>query len=349
MKQEISSETALQLRDNAKFQLQQIKSLESGIEYLNKVKAIEVWAKAEKIDAELQNIVSEQKIRTQRILGNLIKEGQQRGEIASKDSGGRGANQHAGMPDGNTSKTPKSSKSSKQKTAGASKKEPKTKPKTLEEVGLNAKQSHLFKKVAAIPEKKFESIIAEKKKSDDPKSSEITTMGVLKAAKGAHVSHNSGDSEWYTPEKYIESAKTVMGKIDLDPASSDIANKVIKAEKFYTIKNDGLTKSWTGCIWMNPPYAQPLISKFSEKLCEEIKNKKVEEAIVLVNNATETSWFQEMAKLSSAICFPKSRIKFWAPDKISAPLQGQAFLYFGKKLDEFKNEFKKFGVVLIHV
>jgi N6-adenosine-specific RNA methylase IME4 len=65
---------ALELRDNAKQQLAEIKTIESGVEYLNKVKAIEVWAKAEKKDAELQNLVAEQKLRTQRILGGLLKE-----------------------------------------------------------------------------------------------------------------------------------------------------------------------------------------------------------------------------------------------------------------------------------
>ena len=65
---------ALELRDNAKQQLAEIKTIESGVEYLNKVKAIEVWAKAEKKDAELQNLVAEQKLRTQRniLKGSLI-------------------------------------------------------------------------------------------------------------------------------------------------------------------------------------------------------------------------------------------------------------------------------------
>lgn len=64
---------ALQLRDNAKQQLAEIRTIETGVEYLNKVKAIETWAKAEKKDAELQNIIAEQKLRTQRILGGLLK------------------------------------------------------------------------------------------------------------------------------------------------------------------------------------------------------------------------------------------------------------------------------------
>lgn len=65
---------ALELRDNAKQQLQEIRTIETGVDYLNKVKAIETWAKAEKKDAELQNIIAEQKLRTQRILGRLLKE-----------------------------------------------------------------------------------------------------------------------------------------------------------------------------------------------------------------------------------------------------------------------------------
>ena len=75
---------ALELRDNAKQQLQEIKTIETGVDYLNKVKTIETWAKAEKKDAELQNIIAEQKLRTQRKLGDLIKEGQQKGEIQSQ-------------------------------------------------------------------------------------------------------------------------------------------------------------------------------------------------------------------------------------------------------------------------
>ena len=65
---------ALQLRDNAKQQLAEIRTIETGVEYLNKVKAIETWAKAEKKDAELQNIIAEQKLRTQRILGGLLQD-----------------------------------------------------------------------------------------------------------------------------------------------------------------------------------------------------------------------------------------------------------------------------------
>ena len=72
------------LRDNMKNELMQIKDIETGVDYLNKVKAIQVWAKAEKKDAELQNIIGEQKLRTQKTLGFLVQKGQDEGKIQSQ-------------------------------------------------------------------------------------------------------------------------------------------------------------------------------------------------------------------------------------------------------------------------
>ena len=133
-----------------------------------------------------------------------------------------------------------------------------------------------------------------------------------------------------------------MGVINLDPASNEIANKVVKAEKYYTADENGLEKTWNGNIWLNPPYSSDLIGKFADKLLSERKNYT--QAIVLVNNATETEWFNKIVSISSAVCFPKGRVKFYMPDgRIGAPLQGQAILYIGNNSDVFKTSFSVFG------
>lgn len=173
-------------------------------------------------------------------------------------------------------------------------------------------------------------------------SGENAKSVVLEVQKRPHVANNSGNNEWYTPAEYIEAARKAMGSIDTDPASNDIANKVVKAEKYYTIETNGLAHDWHGNVWMNPPYSSDLITKFIEKLKEQRGN--YEQAIILVNNATETQWFYEIVKIASAVCFPKSRVKFYMPDgKTGAPLQGQAVLYVGDNYEKFISAFGGIG------
>ena len=161
--------------------------------------------------------------------------------------------------------------------------------------------------------------------------------------KKAHVGHATGNNEWYTPAPLIEAARRVMGKIDLDPASSAVANEIVRATKFYTEEDDGLAQPWEGRVWMNPPYAQPFITQFCHRVAWFYERGEVTEAIVLINNASETAYFQALMAFTGAICFPRSRVRFWHPDKKSAPLQGQAIIYLGSQHEKFCEEFAEFG------
>ena len=167
-----------------------------------------------------------------------------------------------------------------------------------------------------------------------------TTIGEPSATKKPHVTNNSGDNEWYTPPEYIEAARTVMGSIDLDPASNDYANKTVKALRYFTEQTNGLEQEWFGNIWMNPPYSAGLVKLFANKFADSL----FDQAIILVNNATDTEWFKTFVSRASAIVFTTGRIKFRKFDgEKGVPLQGQAFIYCGDNAAKFLKVFGKYG------
>jgi len=186
--------------------------------------------------------------------------------------------------------------------------------------------------------------VFEEVKESMPNATMDDILEVAKERKHVHVSANSGENEWYTPREFISSAIEVMGTISLDPASSEIANRTVQAGTYYTKEDDGLKLKWFGKVWLNPPYEGKLIKEFSKKVLEQ----EFSEIIILVNNATETQWFQDIASISSAVCFPKKRIRFLDPDgNQGAPLQGQAIIYSGDNHEAFREEFNQYGFTAI--
>lgn len=158
----------------------------------------------------------------------------------------------------------------------------------------------------------------------------------------------TGENEWYTPIEFIEAARDVLGDFDLDPASSDAAQEDVRASRFFSIETNGLEQEWNGRVWLNPPYAQPAISHFAEKMVAEVQSGRVTSAIMLTHNYTDTAWFQRLANAATAICFTRGRVRFVSPSgELAAPTQGQAFFYFGSDLRGFSGRFRDVGFVAV--
>ena len=159
----------------------------------------------------------------------------------------------------------------------------------------------------------------------------------------------STENEWYTPEKYIEAARLVLGTIDLDPASCKKANKIVKAKSFYTADDDSIHQLWSGRLWLNPPYGR-LAGEFVGRLALEYEAGEVKAAIALVNaHCTDTDWFQPL--WNYALCFTDHRIDFdsGGREKQTSSTHGSVFAYLGSETKVFKAAFAEFGAVVRRV
>ncbi len=164
--------------------------------------------------------------------------------------------------------------------------------------------------------------------------------------KGVIRASTSGNDEWYTPAKYIDMVREVMGEIDLDPASCDFAQETIQAKTFYTEEEDGLAHSWRGRVWLNPPYSKGLIDQFVEKVCDEYAVGEMDQAIVITHNFTDTAWFHRLASSASAFCFTRGRVKFYTKEGVgNSPTSGHCFFYFGSDVNRFAEVFGSIGLV----
>ncbi len=158
--------------------------------------------------------------------------------------------------------------------------------------------------------------------------------------------------EWYTPPAYIEAARQVMAEIDLDPASCPAAQSWIKARRFFTAEDDGLSQNWLGRVWLNPPYNCKSSGRsnqqlWSQKLLTEHQSGRVSEAILLVSFKLGYNWFNQLFD-HHPLCLVRDRIRFIRSDGVPGGKAkvASAFFYFGPNLPAFRSVFEKFGLVV---
>jgi hypothetical protein len=180
------------------------------------------------------------------------------------------------------------------------------------------------------------------------KDGEVTMAGLMAYAKAGSL-NTSESPEWYTPERYVEAVRAVLGFIDLDPASSAAANKVVLAARFYSATDDGLAQPWHGRVFLNPPYgtsAPKGSTLFVPKLVAEYESGRTTAAVVLTSaHGTDTEWFRLLWDYT--LCFTDHRLAFWNEDGQSAgPTFGSAFTYLGPNPDAFAAVFSRFGAIV---
>lgn len=170
----------------------------------------------------------------------------------------------------------------------------------------------------------------------------------IPAAMPISLQNDYDGDEWYTPAEYIEAARNVLGEIDLDPATCESAQEVVKAKSYFTKADNSLRNDcpWLGRIWLNPPYSMPLIKEFVSKLINQYETGNIESAIIITNNSSDTGWFHDLLQ-RYPVCFTRGRVSFWRPNHEDfGTRQGQTLFYLGDNLELFHKEFARFGRIV---
>jgi len=164
----------------------------------------------------------------------------------------------------------------------------------------------------------------------------------------------NGGIEYYTPAHVIERVRAALGgHIELDVASSPIANLTVQADRYFTKHRSALDSDadWTcETLFVNPPYRTALIRPFGERLVDEIAAGRVKSAIWLAAATTDTAISQLMLSKASRVCFWRGRIAFWNADKeewARSNGYGSMFLALGDvDIGLFDRCFQPMGVLL---
>lgn len=158
----------------------------------------------------------------------------------------------------------------------------------------------------------------------------------------------TGEVDYYTPELYVESARRVLGTIDLDPATSEVANRVVKAKYLYTREDDGLAKDWFGSVFLNPPWGGDA-QRFVTRVLHDYRTGRILQAVVVLSaEYTDRKWMQELAILERfPVCFTNHRVNYWNAG--GSPTAGTMFIYLGRNVQAFVDEFSRWGPVMLRL
>ena len=119
------------------------------------------------------------------------------------------------------------------------------------------------------------------------------------------VMFSSKSDEWETPQSFFNKLNKTY-KFTLDPCST---SESAKCEKYYTLEDDGLSKSWKNeTVFVNPPYGK--IKDWVKKAHDEsINNGAV--VVMLIPARTDTRyWHDYIMEEADSIYFVKGRLKF---------------------------------------
>lgn len=148
---------------------------------------------------------------------------------------------------------------------------------------------------------------------------------------------SSRSDDWHTPPSVLDRVTAALGAIDLDPCAD--SGRKVPAAAHFTPDDDGLSRDWSGRVFMNPPYGDA-ISGWVDKLAAEIASGRVSEAVTLLPARTDTGWWARVP--GTVVCFVTGRLRFSGADPAPFP---SAVVYAGVDSTRFAAAFADAGLI----
>lgn len=176
-----------------------------------------------------------------------------------------------------------------------------------------------------------------------------------------NIQHSMRTDKWHTPGHIAEMVRDVLGGIDLDPASSPDANRLVGAKTIITKQDDALTCMWPTqpegvSVYLNPPggkignKSQTVL--FWERLMEFRREGELRHAIFAMFSIEGLQTTQQIypPAIAFPFCVPSKRVRWIKPGDSTkqSPSHANAFVYVPGWLDAsetFRHIFSTIGIV----
>ena len=123
---------------------------------------------------------------------------------------------------------------------------------------------------------------------------------------------------WATPQSFFDDLDSEFGfELDVCALPSNA-----KCERYFTPADDGLSQTWRGVCWMNPPHGKE-IGLWMRKAY--LSSRQGATVVCLVPARTDTRWWHDYA-MRGQIRFIKGRLKF-GDAKANAPFPSAVVIF----------------------
>lgn len=285
------------------------KDVERVKDMADRAAAIGHWLRSQKASLQAQNDAAEIMIRSQRRLGELLRE-------MPKALGARNVGKSGGS---------------------------KLQPPKLADQGIEKTAASRWQKLAKVPEPVFEQHVAAVR----ARAQKLTTSGAISAT--SHAATYDSDEWYTPEHFIDAASEVLgeidLDPASSEKAQETVRAKAYWTKKDDALD---ARRVWRGRVWMNPPYSAPLASLFVMRLLDEHAAGRVTRAICLMNASTDTAWFHALARAGS-VCLTAGRIAFLDPRgrAVQGNRVGQAFFCLGDADAHalFAARFAQYGLV----